>query len=76
MLMPPKKMRPDETFSSSVNVGVYSGTSVTSCPMRISSRARLLSRMQLPQYMLAAPAVICRIRMRQPAIWKARRAYR
>src|SRR5438552_2376965 len=59
--MPPKSTRRRLTFGSSVRVGVYTGTSVTSWPRAISSVASALSRKQLPQYIPAAPAVIERI---------------
>ena len=59
--MPPKKTFSWLTFGSSVSVGVYNGTSVTSCPWRSISVASALSRRQEPQYIPAAPAVICRI---------------
>src|ERR1019366_3756596 len=45
------------TFDSSERVGVYSGSRMMSWPCRLSSAARALSRRQLPQYILAAPAV-------------------
>ena len=56
-LTPPKNTRPLLTFGSSVSVGVYTGSSVTSWPRPISSAASALSRRQLPQYIDAAPAV-------------------
>src|SRR6476646_6674605 len=65
MLMPPKSTRSRLTLGSSGLVGVYRGTSVTSCPRASSSTASALSREQLPQYMPAAPAVIERILIRR-----------
>src|SRR5437867_3807831 len=61
MLMPPNRTRLRLTLASSGLVGVYSGSSVTSCPRFNSSTANALSREQLPQYIPAAPAVIERI---------------
>jgi hypothetical protein len=61
MLMPPKSTRSRLTLGSSGLVGVYRGTSVTSCPRASNSTASALSREQLPQYIPAAPAVIDRI---------------
>jgi hypothetical protein len=48
-------------FGSSVSVGVYTGSRVTSCPRAMSSAASALSRRQLPQNMSPAPAVMLRI---------------
>src|SRR5258706_9690637 len=62
-LMPPKKMCSFETLGSSVSVGVYRGSRVTSCPCLISVAARTLSRRHVPQYMPAAPPVSWRIRI-------------
>src|ERR687884_204525 len=59
--MPPKKTFSRLTFGSSVSVGVYMGSNTTSWPRAINSAASALSRRQVPQYMLAAPAVMDRI---------------
>src|ERR1039457_1034219 len=56
-LMPPKKTLCAATLVSSVSVGVYMGSRTMSCPWLFSSAASALSRMQLPQYICAAPAV-------------------
>src|ERR1035441_4817290 len=52
------------TFDSSERVGVYSGSRMMSWPCLLSSAASALSRRQLPQYILAAPAVNARIFIR------------
>ena len=74
MLTPPKKIRGALTLASSVRVGVYIGSSSTSCPSAISAVANALSRIQLPQYMPPAPAVMYVIRMGtkgdySPGVW-------
>jgi hypothetical protein len=56
-LTPPKKTRSTLTSSSSVRIGVYVGISWTSTPIRVSAAASVLSCMQLPQNIPAAPAV-------------------
>src|ERR1035441_6990029 len=52
------------TLDSSERVGVYSGSRTMSWPCLLSSAASALSRRQLPQYILAAPAVNARIFIR------------
>src|SRR5262245_45133718 len=59
--MPPNRTFGRVTLGSSVRSGVYSGISVTSWPLAISSVASALSWRQLPQYIPPAPAVMERI---------------
>src|SRR5262245_34001666 len=56
--MPPKRTRCWLTSSSSVRIGVYVGTRRTSRPSFVRAATSVLSRMQEPQNMPAAPAVM------------------
>src|SRR5262245_12653026 len=63
MLIPPKNTFFCEASGSSTLIGMYAGMSSASWPRLRSAVTSVLSRMQLPQYMPAAPAVMNAMRM-------------